>query len=84
MGGHLGGTLEVGSYKVAGYTLKLVTLFFFSWLRRRKMKKGYALLRPDRQADLSLAKRKAPIGDFARCDARPRLCLWKPQAFEKA
>ena len=39
MGGHLGGTLEVGSYKVAGYTLKLVTLFFFSWLRRRKRKR---------------------------------------------
>ena len=26
-------------YKVAGYTLKLVTLFFFSWLRRRKRKR---------------------------------------------
>ena len=83
MGGHLRVAREVGSYKVAGYTLKLVTLFFFSWLRRRKMKKGYALLRPDRQADLS-PKREAPLGDFARCDARPRLRLWKPQAFEKA
>ena len=84
MGGHLRVAREVGSYKVAGYTLKLVTLFFFSWLRRRKMKKGYALLRPDRQADLSLAKRKAPLRSFARCDARPRLRLWKPQAFKKA
>ena len=70
MGDHLGGTLEVDPYKVAGYTLKLVTLFFFSWLRRRKMKKGYALLRPDRQADLS-PKREAPLRSFARCDARP-------------
>ena len=23
-------------------------------------------------------------GDFAHCDERPRLCLWTPQAFEKA
>ena len=39
MGGHLRVAREVGSYKVAGYTLKLVTLFFFSWLRRRKRKR---------------------------------------------
>ncbi|MBP3314864.1 MAG: hypothetical protein J6M03_03475, partial [Clostridia bacterium] len=28
-------------------------------------------------------KKKTPKGDFARCDERPRLCLWKPQTFEK-
>ena len=47
------------------------------------MKKGYATLRPDRQADLAI-KKKMPIGSFALCGGRPRLRLWKPQAFEKA
>ena len=29
-------------------------------------------------------KENAVEGDFALCGGRPRLCLWKPQAFKKA
>ena len=29
-------------------------------------------------------KENAVMGSFALCGGRPRLCLWKPQAFEKA
>jgi len=33
--------------------------------------------------DVTGISRSAERGCFARCDARPRLCLWKPPPFEK-
>ena len=69
MGGHLRVAQEVGSYKVAGYTPKSVNPLF-------SLQEG--------GAKKKVRKKETPKRDFARCDARPRLRLWKPQAFKKA
>ena len=53
--------------------------------RNNACKRASALfLWHNRRKEKALQKESAVMENFALCGGRPRLCLWKPQAFKKA